>query len=193
MPYNSAPVSDEVIAHKKPITLQTGRALRDNMLSLNSDQIALIAAIVAGDAGAARIRINALQRVTAGDQIRSRRDASQSDSATDILAEVTGHSFGFMQAGSIRAYFEHSGTGSFAQVRRVRNSVDTVIGEYANSGSLVARSVDVDVLPGDLVYIYNSDGGAGSNSVTLQNCRFATAGEHLYPGTAVPLEGNVYE
>ena len=36
MAYNSGAVSDDAIGHKKPITLQTGRALRDNPIEIAS-------------------------------------------------------------------------------------------------------------------------------------------------------------
>lgn len=49
MSYDAAAVSDTVIAHKKPITLQQGRALRDNPL-----------AIAAGATGAPRIQPEAM-------------------------------------------------------------------------------------------------------------------------------------
>jgi hypothetical protein len=144
-------------------------------------------AIAEGAADAERIRVGAMQRLTAGTNIRSRADA---------VVEVTagtgvGHSFAFAQAGTIRVTFEHDTTGLSAEVNvtRIRNGTATVIATYGTTAGYTARSVDVSVLPGDNVQIIAI---ATSASNFLRNMRFQTGGEDLFPGSACNLEGNTY-
>ena len=174
-------ISDSAVDPDAPLTSELAYAWRDNPI-----------AIAEGALGAPRIAIGALQRITAGDSIRSRNDAVQSVETTDVTASLLGLGFAFMQAGSIRVSFSHSGTGSNAFVERLRNGVATTIASFANTLSLVSRTVDVSVLPGDYVTINNTDGGTGTNQVILSLCRFSTNGEDLYPGISARLEGNTY-
>lgn len=135
------------------------------------------------------ITIDALQRIEAGDEIRSRKD-----SVTSGAAQFTVLSFGFLQVGSVRVTFEHrgdSGRSGAAQVVRARNAVEAIVANYnTSSAGYVARTVDVDVLPGDRLDIIHTAGGAGN--AYLRNVRIQTNGQDLFPGIPAPLEGNTY-
>jgi hypothetical protein len=169
-------ILDDELVPDAPITSLLGFRFRDNPI-----------AIAEGAADAERIRVGAMQRLTAGTNIRSRADA---------VVEVTagtgvGHSFAFAQAGTIRVTFEHDTTGLSAEVNvtRIRNGTATVIATYGTTAGYTARSVDVSVLPGDNVQIIAI---ATSASNFLRNMRFQTGGEDLFPGSACNLEGNTY-
>jgi hypothetical protein len=170
-------ILDDELVPDAPITSLLGFRFRDNPI-----------AIAEGSADAERIRVGALQRLTAGTNIRSR-----ADSVVEVTAGNTGigHSFAFAQAGTIRVTFEHntSGLGAEVNVTRVRNGTATVIATYGTTAGYTARSVDVSVLPGDDVRIVAI---ATSPSNFLRNMRFQTGGEDLFPGAACNLEGNTY-
>jgi hypothetical protein len=84
MAYNAAAVSDATIAFRKPITLQQGRALRDNP-----------EAIAQGLSGATRIRGAAMYGSVAGSVLQRRctpiKSASSGSNATDT--EIHGQTF----------------------------------------------------------------------------------------------------
>ena len=131
-------------------------------------------ALAEGAANAPRLWLRALERLEAGDEIRSRRDAVQS--APDI---VQLHSFGFIQYGTVRcSLFAQTGLGI---IERTRNGVTTTLA--TGGGSLVA---DVAVLPGDGITL-----SVGNNLGTAigENARFSTNGQDLWPGVSVNLEG----
>lgn len=179
--YNASAVSDSIIAHKKGITLQQGRALRDNPI-----------AMAEGAAGAPRIAIGALQRLEAGSEIRSRWDAEIS--AALSTGSFNGLTFGFLQAGEVRVSYDArrgNGVNTSVQVVRVRNAASAILKSDLPATSWTSYSLDVTVLPGDQVYIRHLQNG-GSDSVYLRNQRISTAGQDLYPGQPAPLEGNTY-
>lgn len=139
-----------------------------------------------GESGAYRLRIGALQRLTAGDEIRSRTDGVQSGNGAK-------HTFAFLQVGSVRINFSHQGAvaqASTASIVRTRNSTSTTVATWTTPASTgwYARTADVDVLPGDLITIQNS-GGA---SVQIRLIRIQTDGEDLFPAGSYPVEGNTY-
>ena len=148
-----------------------------------------VVAAAQGAVGAPRISIGALQRISAGNEIRSRFDSERMGGGVPI----TGTGFSFMQAGSIRATFTFrvgdSTLGGLAYLYRIRNGASTTLwsGGYSTSNQTV--TVDVSVLPGDRVYPYIHD---FSQTVYLSNERYMTNGEDLYPGNSTPLEGNTY-
>ncbi len=151
----------------------TVTALRDNPIAISE-----------GAAGAPRLRVGALQRLSPGAQVRARRDAEMT--ATD------GISFAFLQSGMVRVTFEHRDNATFpgsASVVRRRNGVETVLATWANTNSYVARTLDASVLPGDFLQVRNYGGGA---TPYLRNQRISTDGEDLFPGSEAYLEGNTY-
>jgi len=165
----------------KPITSASGLALRDNPIS-----------IAEGAPGAPRIHIGALQRLVAGNQVRSRLDTIRSASSGSNTVVVS-TSFSFLQSGSIRLTFEHSSTGGSTEVVRLRGGALTVLSSFGNPGTLTARTLDVPVLPGDTVSV-NTPGplSGGTGSASQRNVRWMTNGQDLYPGSEASLEGNTY-
>lgn len=151
-------------------------------------------AIAEGAPDAPRVRIGALQRLSPGSEVRLRSDDEYSSSSGGF----TKLSYWFLQAGTVRLYFEHkaSTTNSnvYPSVVRVRDGIETVVASFASSTSYVARAVDCAVLPGDRIDLRAVT--SSSYTIYLKNCRFQTAGEDLYPTPATTnvgvLEGNTY-
>jgi hypothetical protein len=158
-----------------PVTSELVKQLRDNPI-----------AIAEGAAGAPRNFLGSLERLQAGNEIRSRDDSSESFGAGANIP--FGRSFSFIQHGTIRATItvtSGSGTRSVNIVRR-RNNSDTIISTLSDTnGTLTA---DVDVIPGDTVGFTASTGVI--SSITFNNTRFLTAGQDLWPSVEVRLEGN---
>lgn len=159
--------------------------------SLFKRMVANPIAIAEGAVGAPRIRIGALQRLTAGDEIRSRSDSEfTGTSATDL------HAFSFVQAGTIRMSAEFRNTNAIptptVNLNRTRNGTTTTVATLTGvSGATYAtRTADVDVLPGDSLQFARPAIGTGTLSV--RNMRFMTDGEDLWPGVGARLEGNTY-
>lgn len=140
-------------------------------------------AITEGAPSAPRLYLRALERLEAGDQIRSRNDATV---GVD-LSEAVLNSFAFMQYGTIRARGELvSGGITRIIIYRTRNGTRTAVtaGPFGILGFVIS---DVAVLPGDLVEICvtsSADAGSGRNG------QFSTDGQDLWPGSAHRLEGN---
>ena len=129
-----------------------------------------------GAANAPRLWLRALERLEAGDEIRSRRDALQS-----AEEGVTLHSFSFIQYGTIRCSVSVlQGQG---QISRTRNGVTTVLVTGALNSPV---SLDVAVLPGDRIGLAVI---ATLGTAIGQNARFSTNGQDLWPGVSVNLEG----
>ena len=147
----------------------TVTALRDNPI-----------AIAEGTAGAPRLYLRALEQLEAGDQIRSRRDASftvPTDETRDRL------SIGLAQSGDIRAAItKNSGSGSVSIVR-VRNDTEVILASTSSNATITA---DVTVIPGDILLLR---GTATFASMNLSNARFSTNGQDLWQFGG-PLEGN---
>lgn len=142
-----------------------------------------------GRPGAVRLRIGALQRLTPGAEIRSRKDAVQTAGAETSLQCFR---FGFLQVGTVRLAFEHTSgsAASLATVVRWRGGVSTTLASYVCSGAWVARAVDCPVLPGDAVAV--SISAAALSTASVRNIRLQTGGEDLWPGAEAILEGNTY-
>ena len=127
------------------------------------------------------VLLTGLERLDAGDEIRSRVDTAGSAAFTDLIFV---HSVGIIQFGTLRCRIEKtSGTG-VVFVDRVRNGSATTLG---SSSATAVLTVDASVIPGDLVRIR---AGNGSGSVSYRNARFSTDGQDLWPGNGVRLEGN---
>lgn len=150
------------------------------------------AAMAGGAAGAPEIKLMAIETLSSGTVIRSRRDSEVSYEAGDEQRIV--HEFSFSQIGTVNVYAEHKVTGSIGDsilyVYRTRNGTQTLITSWTTaSSSYVARNIDVSVLPGDNVQIVSSEGGVLTRPY-VRNARFRTNGENLWPGSAVPLEND---
>ena len=148
----------------------TVTALRDNPV-----------AIAEGSPGAPRLYLRALERLEAGDQIRSRRDTPVTVGENSTLVRL---SIGLAQSGSIRASItKNSGTGSVLIVR-VRNDTEVILAETTSNTTITA---DVSVMPGDILALRGAAGGLADMS--LSNARFSTNGQDLWQFGG-PLEGN---
>ena len=165
-------ISDTQLDPDAPLTSQLGYQFRDNP-----------EAMFEGSPGASRLALKAIERLVAGDEIRSRFDGASV--TTSDNGYLTAHSFAFMQIGTIRASVERIGTGFGTQSVRVRNGVSTVVGG-PTAGDTTA---DVDVIPGDAVLLQLGAFGGGGGTGSC-NARFSTDGGNLWPGSAVRLEGN---
>lgn len=176
--YNGAAVTDAVIASQKPITLQQGRALRDNPI-----------AIAEGAAGAPRLEIPALGALTAGTTVRAANPNTFTEPGPgiempDVTVDVA--NFAFLQSGTIRVAFEHESpvVGSSSVVRVNTSGVETVLQTWAGTGAFIARSVDCAVVRGEeLIVRHVVPSGFVSGSV--RSIEFRTGGEWLWPGAKV--------
>ena len=150
--YNAAAVADAAIAHRKGISLQSGRALRDNPI-----------AIIEGEPGAPRIVGKAIARlssfpvltVTASDLVNLSASntvlqiLSQTNTAVDVVAKritivsVTG-------AIRLKATHRTSDASATASLSLFKNNV--LVQAYNTTNLLgVQRTVDENVAPGDVL------------------------------------------
>lgn len=173
------PLTDTETGHKKPVVMGLFRRLRDMVL-----------AVVEGAPGAPSLSFKALGTLEPGASIRSRIDAMNS---TSSVSNVTVHQFEFIQTGTIRVTLQHKATGggtSTVDVYRQRSGGNTLMATWGTaSASYQARSVDIDVEPGDLVVIqHRTTSGAFPSDIAFM--RFQTNGQNLWPGRAQRVEGN---
>lgn len=176
-------ITDTETGHKKPVTVSLLRRLRDNPI-----------AIAEGDSGAPRILIGALERLAVGSVIRSRVDAEQT---TTSVSYIAAHSFAFAQQGSITVSYDIKGVNTSNtqhRITRTRNgSTAAVYGPLNATTTYVTHSVDVSVLPGDVVSVeIHGDTTPTSYTCYARNVRFKTDGANLFPGVAAIVEGNVF-
>jgi hypothetical protein len=170
--YNAAAVADSVIAHKKGITLQTGRALRDNPIALAE-----------GATGAPRIQLGALAELVAGGSQRAVGPALSDTTNTIAPTEVC--RLALIQRGTIRVYAEHRVTGgsmsSDLYVDLLRAGSVTNLGTWNTaSTTFVARTLDATVKPGDAIRISHLAIGITPTS-EVQSPQFSTDGGDLWP------------
>lgn len=163
--YNAAALADSVIAFLKGITLQQGRALRDNPI-----------AITEGATGAPRIVGAAMKRLV--DMPVITVAAADTYDATPLVSTVTttlstsSTSFQVAYAhtvtvgtGSMRFTATHEGTGSATSTLEIDKN-GTVIATDAATTSAVS-TYDVSVVPGDVVtWKHRVSSGAGNSVVT---------------------------
>lgn len=169
--YNAAAVADSVIAHKKGITLQTGRALRDNPI-----------AITEGASGAPRIQLGALAELVAGGSVRAVGPSLTTSVGT---FPETVCILPFLQRGTIRVYAEHRVTGgsmnSDLTIQLIRGQVTTTLGTWnTTSTSFVARTLDASVKPGDVIRISHTANGVTPVS-EVNSPFFSTDGGDIWP------------
>lgn len=128
--YNASAVSNAAIAHQKPITLQQGRALRDNPL-----------AVFEGDGTAPRIAALALQGDNNG-------LAVVAVTASDAVTIAGGHSPSFPGGSVIIRYTIRSYTGTMRfriDFRSFTNGVNTEIGLYRNGSQVQAFNTSSNI------------------------------------------------
>lgn len=155
----------------KPILGSTGLALRDN-----------IAATAEGATGAPRVRVGALQRLTAGSEVRIRNDDPPGGASGTAL------DFALLQYGECRVTFERRSGGTTITLRRYRGGAPVTI--YSGDPE-TTQTFDVSVQPGDRITLT----WTGSNSADgVINARMQTGGEDYFPVevSAGVVEGNTY-
>lgn len=174
-------ITNAEVDQDSPVTQPLMTALRDNPL-----------AIAEGASSAPRILVGALERLNPGSSIRSRYDAIVTTTSATYVN--TGVDFAFIQAGTARFYLEHrTASGSVAadvQITRVRGTASVVVAAWSTtSTTYVARTIDLNVLPGDRFYISHR---SATTTAYLQNARLQTNGESYLPGVEASVEGNTY-
>lgn len=152
-----------------PVTADLASRWRANLL-----------ACLEGAAGAQRLYLGALERVAAGATQRAIDTAVYSDTAT--LAFVTLWEFGVIQGGSLRfgGQCRSPGGGTATlRIQRVRaNAATNSVIVSTSSTSYVTGSVDVNVLPGDLLRFQHDH---PSSSIDSTNLTVSTSGADLFP------------
>lgn len=134
-------------------------------------------AMFEGSAGAPRLALKAIERVTAGDVIRSQRTGlTVSQGTTDNQMGE----FAFLQIGTVRVEF--SGGISNKRIIRDRAGVSTTMATGPGA-TLVA---DISVLPGDNLR-FVGDGTADANDIAIY---VKTDGGNLWPNGGQAVEGN---
>ena len=133
--YNASAVSDATIAFQKPITLQQGRALRDNPLAIGE-----------GAAGAPRIATQAMIAPTAGANIIARYAGAE----TTSFAGVEAVRFQILVAGTIRFIVGLGCSGGTASMDIYKNGVLVTTFTEATAGP-VSKTIDVSVNMGDTI------------------------------------------
>jgi len=150
----------------KPITSAQGLALRDNPV-----------AIAEGLAGAPRIYQGAFERVVAGNSIKATVTAANSNEDGPAVAL---YSFGVVQGGTLRLGLSRSGTGAPANMAVQRTRAGATTSLFSTTAN--PASVDISVIPGDVINISASYGsGTGSFTASL-TATIGTNGGDLYPG-----------
>jgi hypothetical protein len=151
----------------KPITSAQGLALRDNPV-----------AIAEGSAGAPRIYQGAFERVVAGDSIKATVTVANSNSEGGPAVAL--YSFGVVQGGTLRLGLSRSGTGAPASMAVQRTRAGATTSLFSTTAN--PASVDISVIPGDVIIISASYGsGTGSFTASL-TATIGTNGGDLYPG-----------
>ena len=167
---------------EKPIRTEQGLMLAGNPI-----------AIVLGKTGAPRLRIGALQRLTAGDELRLDDPEARvtADRGTDETFEV----FAFAQKGTVKVTVTWTtiSTNSSAIIKRKRAGVVTTLGtsptETGGPNEFTISSVSVQ--PGDALLVeLNVEVGTGR--ARIDRIRIYTNGEDLFPGVYAALVNNTY-
>jgi len=163
--------ADALFEANKPILGSVAQETKDNLLS-----------VAGGGVDAPRVVLKAVERLVAGDEVRSRRDSISLNPAATAFTGL--HSFGFSQIGTIRVIVERVTAGSEQmQVTRTRNGATTVV-VAATTGNITA---DLSVIPGDELSL---QGQTNPSLSVVYNSRFQTDGANLWPSGAARVEGN---
>ncbi len=167
-------IPNSVFEAGKPARALDMRNLRDN-----------IPAAMAGDSGAPRLLLPALERLAVGTAIHLRNDATQSTNSSSFVT-ATGFTLDFVQAGTIRVAFQHRRTttgNSEVRLLRTRASAAAVSASASNgTGTFVDATIDIDVQPGDRVVVQHRNTAGGANASEIQNVRLQLdAACYLWP------------
>lgn len=146
-----------------------------------------------GAAGAPRLDLAAINRLTVGDSIRFRRDTLQ-NIATSTFATIL-PVVSIMQSGTVRFNFQFRRTvNGTAEVRALRqraggSAASSVV--TTTSATFVSGLIQMDVIPGDTVSLQmrNTNG----TSTDAQNVRLCVgANDFLWPAPGLfgEIEGN---
>ncbi len=160
--YTAIPNGD--IDQDSPVTQPLLTLMRDNPI-----------AITEGAAGAPRILLGALERLSAGSTIKYRADAVFSITSTTFTL-VTNSNISFMQAGTVRVSLEHrrgAGGASEARIRRTRGTVVTAVTTFSTTNStFTAETADVSIQPGDIldIVLRNTNSAVAAD---VQNIRYS--------------------
>jgi hypothetical protein len=159
-------ISNALVAVGAKPFATTIQALRDNLAAaFEGDAVAVAAGVT--------LRLGALQRLVAGDTIRFRDDTTRSTTATSFANSA---SVGIVQSGQIRVTLEHRAVAGTSEARivRLRAGISTTVGGTWSTGTtFTARSVDIDVQPGDQISFQHRH-TVGSSSTEIRNCRIST-------------------
>ena len=172
-------VLDTNLEPGKPIRSVDIIAIKDNTIAMGQ-----------GATGAQRMTLLAIEELTAGSTIRSRKDTEVSTSGAELLQ----HTFAFFQRGTIRVTAKHKASSLAVSVlyfkRRRNRTTATVASWSTTSTSYITRTYDVSVLPGDTITISHQQTAAGSEFYLsyCKEARFQTNGENLWPGAGAALE-----
>ncbi|MCP4493641.1 MAG: hypothetical protein GY820_41020 [Gammaproteobacteria bacterium] len=148
-----------------PLTSELGKRWDNNVI-----------AAFEGAADAPRLSLASIERVAAGDTVRSSRVLNGFNNLN--------HIFSFMQAGTVRASGTSSGGGDWG-IDRSRNGVTTTIA----GGTASSFSYDIDVLPFDTFDISWSKASPSNYVIEI-----STDGGNLWcgnPSVDVGVTGNV--
>lgn len=160
------PHLDSLFDPLKPILGGSHLEARDNLVS-----------VAGGGVDAPRILLAALERLDAGDTLRSSSTVDVPDGEFASAIE-----FNVMQLGDIRCTcVSNSNLTLTMRVMRTRNGVTDTL---STNNTRTPISVDFAVRPGDLVVIEGS-GNQGAGNITGE---ILTDGASIWPGSAMPLE-----
>lgn len=166
-------ISNALVAVGAKPFATTIQALRDNVLAAMEGDATAHAAGVS-------LRLAALQRIVVGNTIKGRVDTTFSIPSTNFNRPTA---FGFMQTGTVRATFEHRADAGTSEARfvRVRAGVLTALATHSQGTTFAARSLDIDVIPGDLIGFEHRHVG-GTNNSEIRFMRISTnAASFVFP------------
>ena len=166
--YNGAAVSDAAIAFQKPITLQQGRALRNNPIAMAEGASGAPRiqgyALASDNNGLAVVSVTASNAVTLAAGVSKVFGTADTTSTTFVLGgQFTINAY----TGSIRFFCQHySNNAAGISTLEIRKN-GTVVSTFTTTGTtIVGRTVDVPIALGDLIEWWHK-----SNSVSYTSRR----------------------
>lgn len=147
----------------------------------------------AGATGAPRLLLAALERLTPGTSIRMRADAVDAVTGS-AFATIAGFTVDFLQAGTVRIAFEHRvnvNNTSEVRVYRRRAGTSTLLTTISQTGTtFVAKTYDVDVQPGDRVFLQHRNTSSSTSEVRNLRLQVDTNVFYWPPSNFGDVEGN---
>jgi len=143
-------------------------------------------AMFEGATGAPRFGLLALERPTAGDNIKLERTSVSSVSGTTYTSALE---YVSVQDGTIRITYDHRApTGSTSETRVLING-SAVYSVTTGSSTFQARTTDQVIAVGDLIQIqHRINTTVGGNSSELRLARVRTGGAYVLPFKDIGLE-----